>query len=154
MGITAANYWDETQVERLQQLYREGKSFSLIAAEIGVSRSAAIGKAHRLELPRRGVIIDSKRPVVVSVCPTRRRSTCTKTINEEPMEVIDPERDYRCTIYDLVDASCRYPLWQIGAPHSERLYCGITTACLSSGRPYCQRHSHLAGRHAFETQPA
>jgi hypothetical protein len=41
--------WDEASTEKLKALYAEGKSMSVIAAEIGgPSRNAVIGKLHRL----------------------------------------------------------------------------------------------------------
>lgn len=47
--------WTEERVERLKQLWQEGRSASHIAAELGgVSRNAVIGKVHRLGLSGRG----------------------------------------------------------------------------------------------------
>lgn len=47
--------WTEERVERLTQLWQEGRSASHIAAELGgVSRNAVIGKVHRLGLSGRG----------------------------------------------------------------------------------------------------
>lgn len=45
--------WDERAVEFLSSAWAAGKSASLIAKELGVSRNAIIGKVQRLELKSR-----------------------------------------------------------------------------------------------------
>lgn len=47
--------WPEDRSERLVALWNEGKSASMIAAELGVSRNAVAGRIHRLR--RRGAKI-------------------------------------------------------------------------------------------------
>src|SRR5579884_3998321 len=48
--------WTPERVEKLKELWPQGLSCSRIGLKIGVSRSAVIGKAHRLKLaPRRTV---------------------------------------------------------------------------------------------------
>jgi hypothetical protein len=130
--------WNEERKERLQTLYRDGLSFSLIAAEIGVTRNAAIGKARRMLLPRRIEITQTKPPKPREAAPKRQRATFSI---KPPAAAAVPSRDYRCTIYDLKNRSCRFPLWAAGAPHHERLYCGVPGASFSKGRPYCRYHT-------------
>jgi GcrA cell cycle regulator len=45
--------WTEERVEQLKSDWAAGKSASLIGADLGISRSAVIGKATRLKLPVR-----------------------------------------------------------------------------------------------------
>ena len=46
--------WTDTRIERLKQLWADGRSASDIAALLGgVTRNAVIGKVHRLGLPGR-----------------------------------------------------------------------------------------------------
>lgn len=45
--------WDEASERRLTELWGAGWSATLIGAEIGQTRNAVIGKAHRMKLPRR-----------------------------------------------------------------------------------------------------
>lgn len=45
--------WDEASERRLAELWEAGWSATLISAEIGQTRNAVIGKAHRMKLPRR-----------------------------------------------------------------------------------------------------
>lgn len=44
--------WTDEQIARLRTRRTEGASASEIAAELGFSRSAVLGKAHRLGLTR------------------------------------------------------------------------------------------------------
>jgi hypothetical protein len=138
--------WNPERMERLEVLYRDGMSFSLIAADIGVSRNAAIGKARRMCLPKRVEIIQSKPN-------SRRRAPSSKPKNAgavpmaEKRPVIIPGRDYSCGINELTNRSCRYPLWDIGTPHPQRLYCGVPGANLSEARPYCERHANVVWPH-------
>ncbi len=49
MNIT----WTPERISRLTELWADGVSASLIAKEMELGKNAVIGKAHRLELPRR-----------------------------------------------------------------------------------------------------
>jgi GcrA cell cycle regulator len=126
-------------------LYRDGLSFALIAAEIGVSRNAAIGKAHRMCLPKRIELIKSNRRVKSSNPPPKRRRDRTKVVGPPPIPkpVVIPGHDYRCSILELSDVTCRYPCWEVGTPAKDRLYCGCPGASLSGNVPYCERHALL-----------
>lgn len=65
--------WTEERVKRLRELWRDGRSATEIANELGgVSRNAVIGKIHRLEgkgRRRNGVrlpIVEAKKPTLPS----------------------------------------------------------------------------------------
>ena len=45
--------WTDERVERLTELWNDGRTASQIGRALDVSRNAVIGKAHRLELPGR-----------------------------------------------------------------------------------------------------
>ncbi len=45
--------WDGAKVARLRALWAEGGSAAKIGAAMGMTKSAVIGKAHRLKLPAR-----------------------------------------------------------------------------------------------------
>ena len=45
--------WDEKQLDKLKKLWDEGLHITKIGLELGVSRNAIAGKAHRLGLPKR-----------------------------------------------------------------------------------------------------
>ena len=45
--------WDEDKLNKLKKLWDEGLPITKIGNEIGVSRNAIAGKAHRMGLPKR-----------------------------------------------------------------------------------------------------
>jgi len=45
--------WDEEKLQKLKNLWDEGLPITKIGIELGVSRNAIAGKAHRLGLPKR-----------------------------------------------------------------------------------------------------
>jgi hypothetical protein len=145
--------WDATREKQLAELYSDGLSFSRIAAEVGVTRNAAIGKARRLNLPPRnrkrgnqpGSTRKPKAPLPAKRLRLRIRIIGMDDSKRIKRPVVIPGRDYTCTIYELDDTTCRYPLWQIGTPHNERFYCGRPEANMTERRPYCLRHTALCG---------
>jgi GcrA cell cycle regulator len=132
--------WNETETNQLATLFHRGLSFSLIGKEIGKSKNSVISRSKRIGLPHRGKVIACERtppdPVKRSPRP-RTRETAQAT----PVASVD-SRDYSCTIYELRDRSCRYPLWS-DEGDGERFYCGKPTARLSEGRPYCAAHARM-----------
>ena len=137
--------WSNARERRLEVLYRDGLSFSLIAADIGMSRNAVIGKAHRMKLPKRlelAVTKPNTRRVKSSQPKKRERRAIVMAKPDRP--VIVPDRDYSCTIINLTDVTCRFPLWPISG-HGDRLYCGVPDASISAGVPYCPNHAALCG---------
>jgi hypothetical protein len=140
MNMFVSQNWTTERMVRLEELYRDGVSFGLIARDIGVTRSAAIGKARRMQLPKRIEInVRQARPRTIARAKRRHR---VAGLNRQEIEDV-PDVSYRCTIYELIDASCRYPLWAVGDPHHTRFYCGRPEAKLSSDIPYCRRHARL-----------
>lgn len=139
-----ASCWSDERQNRLATLVKAGKSFSLIANELGVTRSAAIGKAHRMKLPSRTPIECLPRPRS-AVRQKRARVRAAIVKKEKVKPVIVPDRNYRCSIIELTNETCRYPLWPTSAPESERFYCGVPQADISSGVPYCEQHSMMCG---------
>lgn len=133
--------WDADRMGRLELLYREGCSCAVIGREIGVSKNAVVGKAHRMNLPRRRVIVRQleRKP---ALHPPRRRH---RVLMKKPV-IIDPDRNYCCSIAQLNNETCRYPFWNSRTPHAERVYCGKPGADLTAGIPYCEHHSRLCGK--------
>lgn len=48
--------WTDEKVTQLKFMWGRGESASVIAAEMGISRSATLGKVHRLRLPHRRTV--------------------------------------------------------------------------------------------------
>ena len=64
--------WDEKQLEKLKKLWAEGLPITKIGLELGVSRNAIAGKAHRLGLPKRNS------PISKSGEPRKNKSILNK----------------------------------------------------------------------------
>lgn len=106
--------WNDDTIERLKKLWAEGLTTGEIGKELGVSKNAVVGKAHRLGLKGRPSPI--KRPKKEKEKDTKIRS-----------------------VIDLQSNSCR---WPIGDPrHSNFHFCGKTAI---PGKPYCLEHAQLA----------
>jgi GcrA cell cycle regulator len=139
--------WTAERLELLKSGFEAGLSCREIAAEIGVSRNAVIGKLSRLNLTR-----EESRPRR----PARKRATkapaskMTPRVQYEmlaaryaeprpeiPDEAIDDER--RCSLFELSEERCRWPISTPGA--ADFCFCGNTPV---EGLPYCPGHSRLA----------
>jgi len=129
---------------RLQRLYVDGVSFRDIAADIGVTRNAVIGKVHRMQLEPRQPVVSKKAPLIYQVPRPRYRPRPKELFIVAKWSEPEPDIDYRCVITELTDTTCRYPLWLFNAaPYTERFYCGAPGAEMSTGRPYCPKHMLL-----------
>jgi GcrA cell cycle regulator len=161
MANTPGSYWTAERIEQLKRLWAEGLSASQVAAQIGgVTRSAVLGKVHRLGLAERTQVNPSAAPrpskpdlpsetggisepappqssapptpAVAAVAHAAKPATC------EQQELAIPLSE-RVTILDLREAMCRWPL---GDPATaEFRFCG---ARVSTNLPYCTPHAALA----------
>lgn len=128
--------WNDDQVEQLKALWAEGQSCSQIARQIpGASRSAVIGKVHRLGLAGRA-------------SPARERVQRTSTPKAKapppvpmprPAMPPDPpmvlESGAFVTLETVSDRTCR---WPIGDPRERDFhFCGNAPR---AGSPYCAGH--------------
>ena len=141
--------WSTERETRLTQLYIDGASFREIANEIGISRNAVIGKAHRMKLKPRDVVIVPKPVIYPKPEPKpryrrRRQVMYAVSVNNRAEPQHDPDIDHRCTITGLTNSTCRFPMWPFAAsPDTERLYCGAPGADMTAGQPYCRKHARM-----------
>ena len=119
--------WDEQKLNKLKKLWDEGLPITKIGIEIGVSRNAIAGKAHRLGLPKRNS------PISKSGDPRKNQNTLSKnTVQQLPLKITLRE----------VDWSRNRCCWPIGDPKLPGFsFCGTS---IIPGRPYCEEHSNLA----------
>ena len=140
--------WNEERIEALTKMWREGLSASQVARQLGgVSRSAVIGKVHRLGIAGR----DAPARPLGGRPPNRIRATAGGTRRAQtpraPREHIVSiprvafEVGPTATIYTLTAHACR---WPIGEPDKADFgFCGR----LRSGHPsYCAGHAPMATR--------
>lgn len=121
--------WTATRVDDLRRMIEQKYSSSQAAVELGITRSAAIGKAHRL-----GINFKSEIKTNSTVQATVRR----KRIAQRKFKVIpmEPEPDSRNLEFgELEKNDCRYPVTE----DRPFLFCGQPKA---EGSSYCAHHHH------------
>ncbi len=118
--------WDEDKLNKLKKLWDEGLPITKIGNEIGVSRNAIAGKAHRMGLPKRNS------PISKSGDPRKNQAVNVENSKQLPLKILLRE----------VEWSRNRCCWPIGDPKLPGFYfCGTS---IVPGRPYCEEHSNLA----------
>ncbi len=143
--------WTPERVQQLRNFVVSGLTCSQIAAEIGVTRNAVIGKIHRLGLsPGRPAGGQARR------CPPRvrhpritsqRRLLRLMFTQGEPvaetaaMDCAPVQSAQPCSLLEIVLGRCR---WPIGDPDATTFaFCGNEAA---AGFSYCPGHARMAYR--------
>ena len=143
--------WTDDRVHTLIHRWRDGHSAAVIAAELGISRNAVIGKVHRLALPCRTTVIAqrppraSRAPRVTNARPSARsltaRSTTPKPRRLTEPPTLGPAPAMVVTSLTLAPESCN---WPYGDPKDPGFhFCGRDKP---KGRAYCAHHAALAYR--------
>jgi GcrA cell cycle regulator len=145
-----AQTWTDERLELLKSGFATGLSCREIAATIGVSRNAVIGKISRLNLKR-----DKDRMVVRTGRPERSaearprgaprlRQILLRAYAAQPDADIADEpihNGHTCSLFELGKDTCRWPISTPGA--NDFCFCGNPPL---GGLPYCAGHSRLAYR--------
>jgi len=151
------NAWTDEQVESLKKLWAEGLSCSAIARQVGIStKSAVIGKLHRLGLAGRAQAVNRKSENKLSKAQIKARPTTPfgqpkkPKLPPPPKSPIQSLRDVAMTaeplppaapdlpplvasVLDLESHHCR---WIPGEPSGG--FCGRQKV---QGLPYCECHA-------------
>ena len=136
--------WTDARVDKLRELWREGLSASAVAARLGVSRNAVIGKVHRLGLSKSGEH-DLARPKPVRPsrpkAPRRVARVERKAAPRQTPQVLQASIDLPGLV-DRLEAlgaqGCHFP---VGDPQAADVaFCGR----LRSDGPYCEAHRQIA----------
>lgn len=146
--MTAAT-WTAERIEQLRSFVVTGLTCSQIAAEIGVTRNAVIGKIHRLGLsptrpagaPARSCPPRARHP---RLSPQRR---LLRLIGAEApslaaaAEAAPIESTQRCSLLEIAQGKCH---WPIGDPQAaDFAFCGNEAI---TGFSYCVGHARMAYR--------
>ena len=143
-----AQTWTDERLELLKSGFAAGLSCREIAATIGVSRNAVIGKISRLNLKR-----DKDRAVRTGKPERsgetrprgapRLRQILLKAYPQQAETPIDTpiHNGHTCSLFELGKDTCRWPISTPGA--ADFCFCGNSPI---DGLPYCAGHSRLAYR--------
>jgi GcrA cell cycle regulator len=142
--------WTPERLELLKSRFEAGLTCRQIAADVGVSRNAVIGKLSRLNLTRENSG-DARRPARKRAAKgTRPKSLprlqyqMLRALYAEPQPAIDEEPihdAHRCSLLELSKERCRWPISTPGAV--DFCFCGKLPL---EGLPYCAGHTRLAYR--------
>ena len=142
--------WNPERVEQLRNFVVAGLTCSQIAAEIGVTRNAVIGKIHRLGLsPGRPAAVPPR------LCPPRGRPPRLPSQRRllrlqakapflaDPTAAQDASVDsaQRCSLLELAQGKCRWPISDPGT--ADFAFCGNEAM---GGFSYCAGHTRMAYR--------
>jgi GcrA cell cycle regulator len=142
--------WTDERVERLKAGFVAKLSCREIAADIGVSRNAVIGKLSRLNLTREksgeprctGRKDDAKGRRPRSVPRLQYRMLLRKLYAEAQPAIEEPiPSEHCCSLLELSEQRCRWPISTPGL--ADFCFCGNTPV---EGLPYCAGHTRLAYR--------
>jgi GcrA cell cycle regulator len=139
-------YWTVERVNYLKKRNTDRVTPTIIAAELGTSRNAVIGKLRRMNIPLGTSMVTPTGLSLGGGIPrnhseTSRDLASAMTIRArigKPLKEFRWPDEGRCnglTLMDLDAKSCRWPLSGSGA-HTR--FCGEKTVW---GKPYCQTHS-------------
>jgi GcrA cell cycle regulator len=143
--------WTTERVEELKTCFGEGLSCSEIAAQIGVSRNAVIGKLNRLGLTRPRSTPAKDPETTRPAWRARGAGNITRIFSQhrilvelppEPpggAEVVSIHAGRGCSLLELSEGKCRWPVSEPNA--RDFCFCGNTQV---EGLPYCVGHARIA----------
>lgn len=148
MDLTPLSHWGwtEDQIQMLRKLWEEGLSASQIAKALGrgFTRSAILGKVHRLKLPwrkppRESAAAQKKPPRKRSIRPGAGLPSTPPMIPVPRPRPVPFTQARRLSFAELEPGHCRFPHGEVGQP--DFFYCGADAI---EGRSYCAVHCRAA----------
>ena len=147
----AKSFWTEVKDAKLKELWAGGHSASITCNAIGAqSRSAVIGRAHRLGLSGRITttrIAQPKKPRVRAKLvwnnPLSSAARAFRSL-KLPGEPLPPPQETdigRKQLADLGDRDCRWPCTETEQTRSPQMFCA---AQAMEGLSYCPDHARRA----------
>ena len=141
--------WTTERIALLKKHFEAGLSCRQIAAEIGVSRNAVIGKISRLNLTRDKEGASPIRPRKEAAShPRPRGAQRLRQILLKSLPAVEPappdepiHNGHTCSLFELSKDTCRWPISTPG--QADFCFCGNPPL---DGMPYCAGHSRMAYR--------
>jgi GcrA cell cycle regulator len=137
--------WTDKQIKQLKHLSDDGLSAASIANELGISRNAVIGKAHRIGLwgkewgkDRRMLKFEKYNEPVRKNPPTLRIKPLLPPQEVPQLRCEEIPSGRLVALVDLQPHHCRWPIGDISSPDFG--FCGRPIWL----RSYCRHHSSVA----------
>jgi GcrA cell cycle regulator len=129
--------WTAENVAKLRRLWAEDLSAAEIGRQIGTTKNAVVGKAHRLNLRSRpSPILRGATPKPPAIRRLRAGEAMLPRLESVPPSTSAlPETPFLAEL--LSSRECQWPLWGNGTPRAEKKFCGEQA---SIERPYCPVH--------------
>jgi len=137
--------WTSERVEQLKGCINAGLSCSQIAAEIGVTRNAVIGKLNRLGLSRPRTCSARATAKARRLAPQKRHANSHAASDSHEASPRASGREtfipsgHGCSLLELSPGKCRWPISEQRA--EEFLFCGNNQV---EGLSYCVGHARMA----------
>lgn len=150
--------WTPEMDERLKQLRIDGMSFADIGIAMQLSRSAVVGRAHRLKA--KGVEIAATVPPSYQIRRAHKTPpepkplrTAAENVGTGLHRAVAPQKPWRVVsgaawipldpdaVKPLVVRDAKQCAWPVGGEGSDTLCCGKPAM---TGKPYCAHHHAVA----------
>ena len=143
----SASVWNDDRIGRLKTLWSEGQSAAQVSRDLGhgITRSAVLGKVHRLGLSAGRAAVPAKAPPRPAPASLRRAAV---PVIQADVEVAGDPQAGAATLQSVGRRQCRWPLSDPGA--ADFSLCGRPVA----RGAYCGPHGGIAYRPARETAQA
>ncbi len=129
--------WSLERIALGERLWGLGLDARACAEQIGVTRNAFLGMAHRRGWLR-GEPVEETKPK-----PRKAPAMRKPRIKSKPLPEIAPKRVGRVKLLDLDHHSCRWPVSGSGA---STLFCGKRSL---DGGSYCEEHQAVSAGHSY-----
>jgi GcrA cell cycle regulator len=133
--------WTDERCDLLRKLHAEGLSFSQIGGQLGCSRNAAIGKAQRIGLEKRGPAFRSNKSISAKPRGRRVRIRIVGNAVKQPRPELDlPDElapEIVCDPVTLLNLQSHHCRWPVSGEGASMLFCGANK---SDGSSYCAHH--------------
>lgn len=134
--------WTPERNAELQEYVSSGLAASMIGEKFGISRSAVIGKCHRMKLQLQGIRPEKRADGIVRRTAQKREARVTLR-RDTPAEVFIPTEvetpPLHKSLIELDYGDCRYP-YGANPPFT---YCGHIA---TFGSSYCAAHNRVVYR--------
>lgn len=138
--------WTDERVERFKSFYARDWTHTQIGIELGITRNASIGKAHRLKLPARSLAGTERRPKK-SGPPKRRTKVMPKprpNVSCVDGDLPPDQSSYAVPFLARASNGCAWPLWTDATPPDQRMFCNAPQLVTGDGAHcWCPRHCRI-----------